>query len=423
MERDNKYYNLIENLVKSHKKFPGYEPILDDIIDDVYAHSEVIISSINNEKVINAYLEKVISTSIITVPKKLRFIPEIQYRRPSVEKLIKQEVKTEYVDNMINASFEPQVEEEQEENLLEEIAVQEELSSPVEETNPVIEEETVEEVVESELTELPALEEAENEDILEEEPLVIENTIQEESEKPELALEFETNTEPEIEIPETLEVKEEEEEFIGTDFTDLSAFEPISTLEEEQTLPPAEELDEQPEPELEIEIPEVEEQEEIFELTEEEPESTILEEEVEEITAQEEEDEENEYSLEEFTLEAEPISEEPSISLDLEEEVEVLEETPEEEPVIEDSSSFSPTDYSAFGTRLSTEDEEEDLTLDAEEIASEIAKLDSKRPELNIIKVYNLKYKENASIPQIVDSLEMSESSVLEALSEIIALV
>lgn len=65
MEKDNKYYGLIENLVRTHKKFPGYEPILDEIIDDVYAHSEVIIGSINNEKVINAYLEKVISTSIV----------------------------------------------------------------------------------------------------------------------------------------------------------------------------------------------------------------------------------------------------------------------------------------------------------------------------------------------------------------------
>ena len=47
MEKTNKYYSIIENLVKQHKKFPGYEDILDDIIDDVYSHSEVIINSIN----------------------------------------------------------------------------------------------------------------------------------------------------------------------------------------------------------------------------------------------------------------------------------------------------------------------------------------------------------------------------------------
>ena len=75
MEKDNKYYSLIENLVRKNRKFPGYEEILEDIINDVYSHSEVIINSINNENVINAYLEKVISTSMITVPKKLNFYP------------------------------------------------------------------------------------------------------------------------------------------------------------------------------------------------------------------------------------------------------------------------------------------------------------------------------------------------------------
>ena len=73
MDRDNKYYNLIESLVKKHKKFPGYEAILDDIIDDVYSHSEVIINTIDNEDVIESYLSKVISTSIIVVPKKLKY--------------------------------------------------------------------------------------------------------------------------------------------------------------------------------------------------------------------------------------------------------------------------------------------------------------------------------------------------------------
>lgn len=80
MDRNNKYYNLIEKLVKNHRKFPGYEAILEDIIDDVYAHSEVIISSIDNEDVIEAYLEKVISTSIIIVPKRLKFNTRVPHR-------------------------------------------------------------------------------------------------------------------------------------------------------------------------------------------------------------------------------------------------------------------------------------------------------------------------------------------------------
>ena len=75
MEKTNKYYGIIENIVKKHSKFPGNESLLEEIIDDVYTHSEVIINSINNESVINAYLEKVVSTSMITVPKKHNIKP------------------------------------------------------------------------------------------------------------------------------------------------------------------------------------------------------------------------------------------------------------------------------------------------------------------------------------------------------------
>ena len=56
MEKDNKYYAVIENLVKNHKKFNGYEAILDEIIDDVYSHSEVILNTVDNEQVVNSYL-------------------------------------------------------------------------------------------------------------------------------------------------------------------------------------------------------------------------------------------------------------------------------------------------------------------------------------------------------------------------------
>ena len=102
MEKENKYYGIIENLVKKHKKFPGLESILEDIIDDVYSHSEVIIKTVTNEDVINAYLEKVVSTSIITVPKKMNFHPEIKHKSFIREhNTIK--VDQKLIDKMINA--------------------------------------------------------------------------------------------------------------------------------------------------------------------------------------------------------------------------------------------------------------------------------------------------------------------------------
>ena len=67
----NKYYDLIVELIKENQKFPGHEDILDAIAEDVYNHAKVVLNSVTNEDVISAYLEKVISTSIITVSKKL----------------------------------------------------------------------------------------------------------------------------------------------------------------------------------------------------------------------------------------------------------------------------------------------------------------------------------------------------------------
>ncbi len=70
MDKNDKYYNLIESIVKQHKKYHGLEHLLDDIIDDVYAHSSIILNTINNEDVITSYLQKIVGTSLITVSKK-----------------------------------------------------------------------------------------------------------------------------------------------------------------------------------------------------------------------------------------------------------------------------------------------------------------------------------------------------------------
>lgn len=77
---EKKYYDLIITLIKQHRKFAGYEAILEDIANDVYEHSKVVLDSVTNEDVITAYLTKVISTSIVTVPKKLNFNTRVRHR-------------------------------------------------------------------------------------------------------------------------------------------------------------------------------------------------------------------------------------------------------------------------------------------------------------------------------------------------------
>ena len=104
MEKDNKYYEIIENLVKGHKKFNGYEAILDDIIDDVYSHSEVILNTVDNEQVIQSYLEKVVSTSIITVPKKLNFSKSIKHA--VINPILPEPLKNDIIQNRDNLEAE-----------------------------------------------------------------------------------------------------------------------------------------------------------------------------------------------------------------------------------------------------------------------------------------------------------------------------
>ena len=107
MEKENKHYHLIESIVKEHKKYPGLESILDDIIDDVYSHSEVILNSVTNESVVRAYLEKVVSTSLITVSKRLGYRSNNKAKTAPVnnnliEKNTNLQVNKHLVDKMIN---------------------------------------------------------------------------------------------------------------------------------------------------------------------------------------------------------------------------------------------------------------------------------------------------------------------------------
>ena len=62
-------------------------------------------------------------------------------------------------------------------------------------------------------------------------------------------------------------------------------------------------------------------------------------------------------------------------------------------------------------------------TNDIAKKVNEIKDLASKHPELNIINVYNLKFKDKLTIPQVASELNMSEDNVIEALNELVAIV
>ena len=78
---EEKFYTLIKNIVTSHKKYVGLESILDEIIEDAYKRSGSYINAIDDEYLLEEYLTKIVSTSIIKVTKKLN----MNTRKPSDE--------------------------------------------------------------------------------------------------------------------------------------------------------------------------------------------------------------------------------------------------------------------------------------------------------------------------------------------------
>ena len=541
MEKENKYYGIIENLVKKHKKFPGLESILEDIIDDVYSHSEVIIKTVTNEDVINAYLKKVVSTSIITVPKKMNFHPEIKHRSFIREhNTIK--VDQKLIDKMINAPeiikpIEPVAEEVKQE----EISVEEEHPQIIQE--PIIDDSVNIDTIDLEMQPEPyktqevasldfeqaETEEAEetvttnspsdvqnidnsidlgnftetipddlsinfaddNNDIneLTDEPISLDT--EEISEVP-LAIEesetFKSDEviEPaEIILPETLEAEQNEvldlsedasiEEFnegleveapeediteSSTDFTDL-----VENTENEEDLASfdfSNEIEETNEEENHTELENLDQnseltassdiQDDITEMltTDENPDDLeVFGTSQEELALPEEEEELNpvisdsddlidsgnlneDFALNPVEDELEEFMPEASGELDLLQggDISSLEELepeplfePEEQTEVspEEPQTFATTDYSKFD--FTPENNEPDNNIDIELVAKDLQELANKNPDLNILEIYNMKYKENAQISQIAAKLDLSENKVIDALNEIIAVI
>ena len=542
MEKENKYYGIIENLVKKHKKFPGLESILEDIIDDVYSHSEVIIKTVTNEDVINAYLEKVVSTSIITVPKKMNFHPEIKHKSfISEHNTIK--VDQKLIDKMINAPeiikpIEPVAEEVKQE----EISVEEEHPQIIQE--PIIDDSVNIDTIDLEMQPEPyktqevasldfeqaETEEAEeavttnspsnvqnidnsidlgnftetipddlsinfaddNNDIneLTDEPISLDTEEISEAplaiEEPEPFKSDEVIEPAEIILPETLEAEQNEvldlsedasiEEFneglevkateediteSSTDFTDLventeneedlASFDFSNEIEEtndEENHTELENLDQNSELTASSDI-----QDDITEIltTDENPDDLeVFGTSQEELALPEEEEEElnpvisdsddlidsgnlnEDFALNPVEDELEEFMPEASGELDLLQggDISSLEELepeplfePEEQTEVspEEPQTFATTDYSKFD--FTPENNEPDNNIDIELVAKDLQELANKNPDLNILEIYNMKYKENAQISQIAAKLDLSENKVIDALNEIIAVI
>ena len=467
MEKTNKYYGVIEDLVKQNRKYQGLEPILDDIIDDVYSHSEVIINSINNDSVIQSYLAKVVSTSVITVPKRLGFQPEVQRKTVDAQQVLenvvhKQEksVNTVLVDKMINnIAFDDKEEPPLEESLsLEELEVSEPQTP---ETTLETASETVNENKDLLISndddkleiEAPKIDAQDEVSVSDNELNILigenDNEISDVDAQTEIVNETTESTEPEtiqeseqvsLELNDLDEISEEEE--TQHDKTDeIQTSEEVDSIELEPVLADDSTLEISDEPLLENDEIEIHE-EETLELQQDDS-TNFNSLDIEDLNPVEEDSD----TFETKDLEILNSNDTSDVTLDIQEDddIELLEtSTADDSPldIISDNglnqiadvitttleypgntssenTDFKPTDYSVFS--YSTDKYKDDI--DAEEIVNEIRDLASKHPELNIINVYNLKFKDKLTIPQVASELNMSEDNVIEALNELVAIV
>ena len=499
MEKTNKYYKIIENLVKQNNKFEGYESILDDIIDDVYSHSEVVLNSISNEDVIKAYLNKVVSTSIITVPKKLNFHKELSHAvinkdlnfNITSNQIKKTDINTALVDKMINGTKsennEPVLKKEESINefVIDKVVNENEIklednlvSNDVAENLHISEDANIEDS--SNILEDLSLESNTNSDI------ELADNIKDD-------ISLENNTENDILTTENQPIETETvEESIEIDDSTIelnietqdNSQEISNTIEEsvqnEDTLLEDNIIDlstanneiEPQENELEQDLLIENEQTEIIEDTNSIEGNIVLSENVENILQAEddtqealiieatnnfidstsllEEDtsedsiidinedselinvEQDDISNEDLLLNLEDHNEELTNSIDISSNIDTLDsdisdiniDIAEELNSNEDDNKISNEnikvpDYSVFSYKSDKEAE----IIDAEDIKKDIIEINDKFPQLKIIDVYNLKYKENYSINEIASKLSMDENKVIDSLNEILSVI
>lgn len=69
LELEQEKINLIKKIITSDKKYLGNEDLFDDFLNETYKRSFLIVKTIKNENSLEAYLRKVVTTSVIEVLK------------------------------------------------------------------------------------------------------------------------------------------------------------------------------------------------------------------------------------------------------------------------------------------------------------------------------------------------------------------
>ena len=92
---EEKYYDLILNLVRQHRRYESCKTIENDIVDDVLKRLQPVLKDIHDEAIIESYLQKLVSNSIITMSHKNN-IPRRNISKPALfDNIVNQEKPVE----------------------------------------------------------------------------------------------------------------------------------------------------------------------------------------------------------------------------------------------------------------------------------------------------------------------------------------
>lgn len=385
-----KYYDLIVSLIKANRKYPGCEAILEDIVADVYSHAEVVLENVTNESVVTSYLNKLVTTSMITVPRRLgirtsglrsitKEAPE-QIEQTPAETPEQKHLDTETVGNeaddyeLQEVEIQDSVSLGEESEVAEELLLEDEVSEEesLDEVNPESDSAEVEDSIETENADVESLDEVAPPDEAEALSEGIEEVVPEvDKNLVDRMINGISYEESDLDLNLDLDSDTEETEQVLQEDT-------VDSLEE---LP----MDDTAEDALPEELSAAETEDASDGLLEELPADELL---GNDISSLEDVELPESEGVEDTLLDAEDV---PS----------------DEEPHVYKCFEFSPKKND----------------IDYSEWVEKIHNIKTMREDINIMEIMKLKYQDKMSIDDIASKLDLAEEDILDALKEVMYLV
>lgn len=425
---ENKYYELIIENIKAHRKFVNLDDILEEIAEDVYQHSITVLKSVDDQNIIEAYLNKVITTSLITVPKKLNRNSRNSSKTSELIQQIESSIEQKHVKT-IEENFDLEVSTNEEEltAIQDEVieTVEEKIDEPVDftestETTPI----TSEEDVQTDFEETPISTDKEDVD-----RNLVDLMINGVSNTQELETAV-NNSFDNFEVVEDTEIDELELITTETEEINEETIEESEIVEEVENLDTVEEIENFDEVEMIDEIDETNELEinepnEDVDILNEDPVVELEADTVVDIEATVPQSEQNSLAIDDdiietFETEIDTLDEIETLdTFDSLEELEVIEEIsdvnidPEISEIQSNNTDFTPPNFKCFDFNP------EHLDIDEADIVNEIEDLSKKYSTHKIKEIFELRFEEKLPISEIAAKLDINEADIIESLNDL----